>query len=162
MAGSGRRKPLYRVNASLYGKYAVVFLDADGAEVRTISTLILLLTLWLGTLAVLFLCIWLVPSMILTVVLTLGFSFGLFWLMTRHLRGRLERRMEYAEITSFVRNDPEFTINLRDHYMLSVKMSPRRQERLQGYLLAVFRDHPSYQLVRKGNYLQVVPRAAQQ
>ena len=158
MPSSSGRKALFRVNASLFGKFAAVFIDREGVEVRTMSTLGLLLILWLGTLAVLFLCLLLIPSMLLIILLTLGFSLGLFLVMTRLLRGRLERRMEYKDITSFVRNDPEFTFTLRDHYRLSVKMSPRRQDRIQENLLEVFQDHPGYRLVQKGKYLQVAPR----
>ena len=90
MPSSSGRKALFRVNASLFGKFAAVFIDREGVEVRTMSTLGLLLILWLGTLAVLFLCLLLIPSMLLIILLTLGFSLGLFLVMTRLLRGRLE------------------------------------------------------------------------
>lgn len=154
---SGKKNVPLRTNGSLYGKFAPVLVYGDAVEIRSVSTVLLVVCLWLTAIFV-----FIVTSFLLYVflssLLTLLSGLAAFFLMTKYYRGRLEQRFAFKDLSSFVSDGPEFTFNTASNFMFSVRMSGKKQNQLLEQLAAQFRDNPDYMLVRMGKYLKVYPR----
>lgn len=144
-----------RISGSLCGKFAIVLIGKEAIEVRTLSTALLIIMLWLTAFVIFFLSGFLLGNLFWAGLIALIGGLVGFIVMLKFYRGKLDRRMEYPQIASFVRDDSEFFINLSNNYMYSIRLSTRKQEYLMDCVTEKLQDNPDFTITRMGKYLKL-------
>lgn len=144
---------------SLYGKFATILLTDTAIELHTTSTFLFILTAWL------FACIGFAIGVfigIYALIIVLAVSLGIFGavLVWKCYVGKLRERYAYNDITSFVLSGAECTINTKDNKMHSIRMLPKRQQKLMGNLYTVLEEHTPFTLEKDGNYFRIKSKRA--
>lgn len=150
-----KEKKLARIwGASLFGKYVTIFLHPELIEVRSVSTFMLIAGMWfcillLGIPAFLF------TDLIITFVVLLIGGVGGYLLMTRVYRGKRLYELEFANIASFVCERADFTINMRDNQLITLRMMPKKQKILLNAISEAMAVQQVYELKKMGLYFKV-------
>lgn len=151
-----QQTPVYykMTGASLYGKFATILLTDTAMEFHTTSTFLFILTAWL------FACIGFVIGVFIgmyVLMLVLPVLFGIIGavLVWKCYVGRLKERYAYNDIASFVLSGADCTINTKDNKMYTIRMLPKRQQKLMGNLYTVLEENTSFTLKKDGNYFRV-------
>lgn len=151
-----QQTPVYykMTGTSLYGKFATILLTDTAIEFHTTSTFLFILTAWL------FACIGIsigIFTGIYALVIALAVLLGVLGavLVWKCYVGKLKERYAYNDIASFVLSGAECTINTKDNKMYSIRMLPKRQQKLMGSLYTVLEEHTSFTLEKDGNYFRI-------
>lgn len=151
-----QQTPVYykMTGTSLYGKFATILLTDTAIEFHTTSTFLFILTAWL------FACVGFAVGLftgIYALIIVLSVSFGVLGalLVWKCYVGKLRERYAYNDVTSFVLNGAECTINTKDNKMYSIRMLPKRQQKLMGNLYTVLEEHTSFTMEKDGNYFRI-------
>lgn len=147
-----------KIGATLYGKFARVLVYRERVEVRTLSTVFLILVLWLSALVLFFLGLFFLDLFYASLISLVG-GLAAFFLAFLS-KGKLEQKMEYRELTSFVCEDGEFIFNCSNNQMFSIRMSKKKQALLMKSLTEMAREYPGVKLSRMGKYLKVIKTEA--
>lgn len=153
----GEEKFCRRTGATLYGRFAGVFVYKDAIEVRTTSTFLLIAVLWLSAGLVFGLTLFFFMSFWLSLLITLAGGILGYWLFQKYYKGRLDRRMEFKDIVSFVRDPSDFVVNLKDNYMYSIRMNETKQEQVLLDIAEALQDNEEIRVVRIGEYYKLYP-----
>lgn len=150
----GKVRPIRVRGASYIGRYTVILLTSGQFEVRTLSTA-LIITVFVF-MALLFGAISLVINNWIFSIFSiiLGGVFG-YMLMTQYYNGKRLFSFSYSDIVSFVFDPPEFTLNLKDTRMISLRMMPKKQKYLLECVEEAMAVTGEYHLKKVGGYYKI-------
>lgn len=157
MTKQKKEKPIRIWGVTFWGKYAVILLTSERFVVRTPSPLLIALisvgiVVGFGALSL----IW--NILIFTLLsMMLGGIFS-YILTTRYYNGKKIYDLSYGEITSFVSESKEFTVNLKNNQQIPLRMPPKRQLQLEQAVEDALSFSPEYQTEKMGAYCRVRKR----
>ena len=154
-----KRPDKYRISGANYeGRFASVVAKPDVFEVRAMPIIWMILSLWVFATLFFFAGTFTGSVTVALLMTLLGGAFGCLGVFL-YYPGRLLRRFSYGEIVSFVLDNPELAVNLKNNQMISVRLSEKKQQRLMLYLVDVLELGGEYHFERNGQYFRVKPNA---
>lgn len=140
---------------SLYGRFANVLLTETAVEVHVTPSWLFLLGMWLAAIPGMILGL-LFDGYLMLVVFTLLFgTIGVLAVWNLYI-GKLTEKYSYNDISSFVCGGAEMSINMKNYKLYTLRMLPKRQEKMLTALEQIMYEHTSFVLKEDGEYYRVI------
>ena len=152
-----KKKKFKLTGASLFGKFATIIVSADAVEVCTVPTVLLVVSLWVFATAFYLLSVFINILLLSLVMAVAGGVLG-FVLVLKLYTGKREARFDFCDVVSFVSSPPDFVVNTKDSKMFSLRLMPKKQAVLIGYIKEQLDENPDYRLEKVGEYYKVRSR----
>ena len=149
-------KPFRTSGANYLGKLATIIARTDGVEIGVLSFFLLTAGVCVCAVGMTALVFAFDSLLLNTAALLLGGLAGFFILYRLH-PGKLVLQFDYSEIVSFVSDQNEMTINLRDCSMYVIRMSRRKQAKLYLAVARLLAGGGRYFLEPSGGYYRIKP-----
>lgn len=157
MKETKKKKKFKLTGASLFGKFATIIVSADAVEIYTIPTVLLVLSLWVFATAFYLLSVF-VNILLLSLIMAVGGGVLGFVLVLKLYTGKRAARFDFCDVVSFVSNPPDFVVNTKDTKMFSLRLMPKKQAILIGYIKEQLDANPDYRIEKVGEYYKVRSR----